>query len=260
MESGEWKKYYDEASGYYYWHNEQTGESQWDYEDSAEEGIELVLNPISQDEGKAELEEVDSDDEGTSIKQTRGSNTTESKEDSNSNRIYSDFLYYYRCLLINAVFIEAPLAVLEGVLRSFSLTALGICIFLRRVWTYREICGPVNELYRVYYREVILTLAATLSIALPFMICYVYRKYSLQDDWDLTPIPTILGYVDVRRFGAISLNGGSLAKNVDELFLKKTNKREKMLDRKSQDQFWPGEIIYVPRKIMKQIQTTLDGN
>lgn len=65
-----------------------------------------------------------------------------------------------------------------------------------------------------WLREGLLLLAATCTLALPGMSLTVYRDFNPdKDEWDLSPIPTLLGKVDPRRFYTFSLGQGSMAAN-----------------------------------------------
>ena len=66
-------------------------------------------------------------------------------------------------------------------------------------------------------REAAICLAAVLSMCMPGLAAFAYRRQSGEGDWDLSPVPTVLGWVDSRRFAAFSLvGGGRLATWQDE--------------------------------------------
>ena len=43
--------------------------------------------------------------------------------------------------------------------------------------------------------------------------CCVYRSFSSEGDWDLKPIPTLIGYVDPRRFSVFESGDGAMSAN-----------------------------------------------
>ena len=65
-------------------------------------------------------------------------------------------------------------------------------------------------------REACLFLAASLSLAVPCCALCVYRGFSVEEDWDLAPIPTCLGMVDPRRFYCFAQGQGVEALNNQE--------------------------------------------
>jgi hypothetical protein len=65
-------------------------------------------------------------------------------------------------------------------------------------------------------REVVITIAATCSLAIPFFILFIYRDYDAEEAWNLNPLPTFVGMVDSRRFVMVVVLGqGSEADNAD---------------------------------------------
>jgi len=115
---------------------------------------------------------------------------------------------HMRCLLVNACLCEAPLAAIEGLCRTaaFSLLVAISLLFaaftMDALWVRRA---------KACAREALLTLAATFSLLVPFIVCFVYRRFDGDEDWDLAPLPTVLGWVDAQRFTTFALGGGSYA-------------------------------------------------
>jgi len=72
-------------------------------------------------------------------------------------------------------------------------------------------------------KEAALCLAATLTLLIPFTACLVYRYQpsasnmtpsttgNRGEEWDLAPLPTVLGWVDSRRFMTFVFGGGRFA-------------------------------------------------
>lgn len=132
---------------------------------------------------------------------------------------------YAYCFIAHALFIEAPLIAIEGVFRT-GLGTIGIICILLTGCAFGAISfiGGKFE-YSVFYSnmltqssllavEVAVSLAAALSVMIPGVILFVYREFNGIDDWKLRPIPTVLGWVDPRRFAVITLGQGSSAVNV----------------------------------------------
>ena len=122
-----------------------------------------------------------------------------------------DICFYSVCIFINAIIIEGPFAAAEGYIRSglFLLAFFVVCIpyvVTRYVWLY--------QLGSILLREFLLSFAAALSLTIPLMSCFVYRKYRMDDDWELATVPTLCGWVDSRRFASFTYGNGSFANNV----------------------------------------------
>lgn len=113
---------------------------------------------------------------------------------------------HWRCVLINACLCEAPLAVVEALCRAavFGVFACALLIIAACTYDWTWV-----ERSKACAREAVLTLAAGLSLAVPCVVCFAYRRYDNDEDWDLAPLPTILGWVDAQRFASFVLGGGS---------------------------------------------------
>jgi hypothetical protein len=113
---------------------------------------------------------------------------------------------HWRCLLINACLCEAPLAVIEALCRAVVFGVFACALLIIAACTYD---WTWVERSKACAREAVLTLAAGLSLAVPCVVCFAYRRYYNDEDWDLAPLPTILGWVDAQRFASLVLGGGS---------------------------------------------------
>lgn len=146
----------------------------------------------------------------------------------------SDVIWYSRFLFCNACFVEAPLGAIEGIIRFFAFVVVGILqillncfLFLcsrrhRRTLSIKEIIFSAIP----SFKESAKSLAASFSLLVPCIApCFVYRLYDLDEEWDLAPIPTVLGWVDARRFVTFTFGGGFLARNVSPVYttMKHTN-------------------------------------
>jgi hypothetical protein len=258
----------------YYYFNTQTGESEWVEDVEAGEGAEkdadldeIELTRIAteslsgsttkrsgkqEDDEEEEEEEEEDDDGGVSLI-------------TDADRVRADtqsaLTAHMRCMFLTACLCESPLAVAEGVVRSASFFA-GCVIFscvavvspsTRTTWIARaKECG----------REMLLTSAAVLTLLLPCTACLVYRKYDDEEEWDLAPLPTVLGWVDSQRFAVFTMGGGALARVRSgprgEASGSSSSSRDDLAgtldfhDSRSADS-WGSGILIAPRKILKSL-------
>ena len=149
------------------------------------------------------------------------------------------------CFFFHACACEAPCAVVEGSLRGCALllcaTVLACVTFLVYLAEPKHARNSVSvgegsavpisrhrneELLSAYmlgfvrrwWREGVLFLVSAASLVVcPCSACVVYRGYSAEeeDEWNMSPLPTVLGAVDPRRFGTFVFGQGSEAANVD---------------------------------------------
>lgn len=118
---------------------------------------------------------------------------------------------YQICVYMNAFLFEGPFGVLEAGVRSFCLLCLALLLLLVR-YTFTS---SLHKLMLDCFKECIISFAAGISLIIPGMACFIYYKYNANDDWDLSPFPSIIGWVDPRRFIIFTIvGGGSLARNV----------------------------------------------
>ena len=135
---------------------------------------------------------------------------------------------YTYCFIAHALLVEAPLAVVEGCIRSI----IGV-IFVATVAIFGLVCvilslldKPCGSDFGIAARlcirvglvacfEVAITIAGAISLAVPFVILFVYREFNGVDDWSLHPIPSVVGFVDPRRFAVVTLGQGNSATNKD---------------------------------------------
>jgi hypothetical protein len=120
----------------------------------------------------------------------------------------------FPCMVIfHSTFCESPACVIEGLIKCPILLLSSILCLAIGVLLMPFKSGSMR-LGIALFRESCLFLAASLSLAIPGVLAFtVYRQFDSLNDWDLRPIPTIIGYVDPRRFGAIESGDGMLAQN-----------------------------------------------
>ncbi len=218
-----WTKHFDERYSSFFLHNETTGESKWDDNDGESSGL---LDFSRNDSNQFIL--------------------TESQEALGSN---AQLVCYKRCVFINATIIEGPLVVVEGIIRILLVFIIGLVLCVNLI-SARKLSALPLHLYS-YVREIAITFAAVLSAAVPGMVCFVYRGFSTDADWILSPLPTVLGPVDSRRFLVITRGGGMSASNAQSHL---SSGREA-----SQD--WlcgvGAEMIFIPNELERDLKELL---
>jgi hypothetical protein len=152
-----------------------------------------------------------------------------------SNMIEQDVLYRTRrditiftyCFILHSVIVEAPLCVLESLIRCFIFFLLSL--FLLFIYflslpvigckaqnSSRCSTSPFPPLLRssaLCFLESILSFALGLSLSIPCCILLIYRDFNGVDDWNLHSVPSLLGWIDPRRLAMISLGQGASARN-----------------------------------------------
>lgn len=120
---------------------------------------------------------------------------------------------YSICMFLNAIVVEGPFSALEGILRGMFFFISSIFVLFSAVLFFHRRHYFFNFSYQLL-REALLCGAAAVTLSIPGAACIVYRQYVLDGDWDLSTIPTVLGWVDSRRFYSFSYGNGSFASNV----------------------------------------------
>mmetsp|Transcript_5998 Transcript_5998/g.9752 ORF Transcript_5998/g.9752 Transcript_5998/m.9752 type:complete len:293 (-) Transcript_5998:2663-3541(-) len=240
----EWEKYFDHESNAYYWHNSLTGESRWEGDDTndisfPEETTSSEKKSKSKRKSKSKDRELSSvEDAPAPMSETKKKGRRKKKhkrrdddeddefvdllrEQDVNNRTGADINRYRQCFYLNVLLLEYPLVVLEGCVRATVLAAMAVALLVAFMAIWSAGSGfAAQKCFSYLYltcREVILTAAATLTLVIPFMILFVYRDYDAEHAWDLCALPTIVGTVDARRFGVVTLGHGSDADNVNVL-------------------------------------------
>jgi hypothetical protein len=123
-------------------------------------------------------------------------------------------------MCLEATACEQPLALLEALGRGpfYALGGLLLHVLAVLVCASRGcdcVAGAkVARKANAFFREGALFFFAALSLAVPGAALFVYRDAPLDDaDWDVRPLPTLVGSVDPRRFWAFYLGRCSLANN-----------------------------------------------
>jgi hypothetical protein len=279
-----WTVVYDKTYDAWYYFNTQTGDSEWvedveSTETSTTDLDEIELTRIATesvsestakrgsgaDSIKADRDDEESDEEDEEEEDDGGVSLIK-----DSDRVHADtqsaLNAHMRCMFLTACLCESPLAVAEGAMRSATFLAGGVFFLL--VAAISPISTRAQWMSRAQSctREVILTIAAMLTLLLPCTACLVYRKYDDEEDWDLAPLPTVLGWVDSQRFVAFTFGGGTQART-------RTGVRSESSpasgdsnlagavdfhDSRSNDS-WGSGILLAPRKVLKSLRRIADG-
>lgn len=191
-------------------------------------------------------------------------------EPSLSPSMRRDICLYSVCIFINAFFVEGPLAVLEGTLRA-SICLVGSAIALILATLLRDRAFLLMCFFML--RDSILCIGAVATLCLPGSPCAVYRWYHMDREWELAPIPTIVGWVDARRFVSFTFGNGCYASNVrhDNFLYDGTEgdhpegikynsaSQQDELARQCQDS-WEGGIFFEPRRVHADIMRIYRGD
>ena len=191
-------------------------------------------------------------------------------EPSISRSMRRDICLYSVCIFINAFFVEGPLAVVEGSLRA-SICLVGSAVALILAALFRDRAFLLMCFFML--RDSILCIGAVATLCLPGSPCIVYRWYHMDREWELAPIPTILGWVDARRFVSFTFGNGCFASNVrhDNFLYDGTERdhpdgikynsasQQEDLARQCQDS-WEGNIFFEPRRVHADIMRIYRGD
>lgn len=230
MEDGEiessWTEYYDSEQGFWYLYNAETGESKWrddaisndpnddpNYDEKKEANTSLLKDRKPRKQKKRSMFQKFIVDKKTSESHSASEANIDVIERSRSTMCCYCFYHFF-----NAIFIETPLILVESILRVIFISIIWVMVLGRTLLTQGTTFSNQSQRRTyMYSREIAISLSATLSLSIPGIILFAYRKYKVYDDWELSPIPTILGAADTRRFCTIVFGGGALASNVDTI-------------------------------------------
>lgn len=150
----------------------------------------------------------------------------------------SDIIYYYICTIIHVILVEYALLVIECSLKS--VIYLIISILSGIVSLFRSSSSPFYYSTYQYFREGMLCFSATITLIIPFTMIFIYRQLFLcKIDFDLCPLPTLLGWVDSRRFLVVCYGSGSSASNI----VRADGDTLTSMDS------WTGDILFSPEDI-----------
>ena len=226
-----WEEHFDDNYKAPYWYNKSTGESVWVKPDEFQSSSskkkkkkdEAGSTPITAPVDFPPIADDVDDDDASMMASFETAELLPTSSDLNrvslildQDRVYADtepdIKRYSRSLYATACIIEGPAAIIEGITRGAAfITAAGVfCLLAVARWRHQR--TAYIETARSCMREAFLSWAAVISMLIPGIVCLVYKRQDGEGDWELSPLPTVLGWVDVRRFAAFSLFGaGRLA-------------------------------------------------
>lgn len=302
MVDEEWERYYDSTSEWWYRYNHRTGESEWEdvgeevKESSMEAGTREVELKSRKNVSKQQKERRRKKNEGLAADSLFGGadrqyaykegDHEETTLVEDIDRIFAetegDIVCYYRCMILTACVFEGPVVVLEAILRALCFFFMGIIYILLAILRVQERDYWYLQAKKCM-REVLLCLAAALTFIVPCTGCCVYRAYRNDEtEWDLAPMPTLLGWVDTRRFFTFCLGGGKLAvrgradfiddddyetDDVEQGNQRGYGQRQGLLYERAFDihmrtsgDTWKGGIPFAPRKVSRTLSNVLNGD
>ncbi len=236
-EPPKWTRHYDKHHDYYYYVNELTGESFWEGTEGAPSSNQLSLD---ENEGK-DSNDIEEEEESFLLS---NSGTLSPTSSISNNNIYSahgrtlidtlaDMRNYDKSIQWHAVLMEAPLCFFECWFRVF--ISLVFALYCSIFWFIAYIYSIYNlsksnhsnsnsirlimkELSLGWLREVPICIATAITLfILPFIARFPYScfKPSGYGNWYLQPLPTLVGWVDSRRFCTFTYGGGRSATDPD---------------------------------------------
>lgn len=227
-----WKEHFDETYKAPYWHNEETGESTWT---SPINAVNIPAHTKTNDTKKKKkkrdkeihetihsLDDPKTEAAANAAMMAAFGGTEDVSPDGNDldrvslildrDRVYADtepdIRRYSRSLYLNACILECPAAILEATVRGILFASATFVWVLLAIVRWRHQRAVYIDTARACVREAFLCFASVSSLLLPGLSCFVYSRHDTEGEWDLAPLPTILGWVDSRRFAAFALFGG----------------------------------------------------
>lgn len=221
----------------------------------------------------------ESDNDNASLLRKEKTKTSKGAKQSQVPFVYAstsrEIWMYSVFIFINALLIEGPLAFIECIVRAF------FFLFASSLVLIAMLCFPgLSSLTFRLIREAFLCGAAAITLCFPGAPCLVYRRYSADNEWELAPLPTVLGWVDARRFISFSFSNGSFASNVlyrtqvetnstksdinnDDPFRLKSYPEDKQPEPGQRQwpcqDYWEGSILLEPRRVQADIIRIVRG-
>ena len=259
-EEPKWTKHYDTNHNYYYYVNEITGESFWEGTEGAPSFSNQDQHENNEQDNNNNYDNNNTDEEEESFLISNSITST------SNNNIYSahgrtlidtleDMRSYDKSIQWHAVLIEAPLCFIECYIRIF--IALVLALYCSIFWliayihsiysltkrnrnnsnTSNGIRLIMKQLALGWLREIPICIATSITLfVLPFVARFAYScfKPSGYGKWYLQPLPTLIGWVDARRFCTFVYGSGRSATDPDlDLLSYHTSNRSRSSSRNS---------------------------
>ena len=200
---------------------------------------------------------ADNYDRDVVLKHAEGSRNsrTSSNTITPSGSVRKDLNLFSIWIFICAILFEGPLAIVEAAIRGAMFLVVSIILFLLGI-----MFGSFSLLRVSYFlvRDSLLCFAAVITLCLPGAPVFVYRWYDRNGEWELAPIPTLLGWVDSRRLSCFTLGNGSFALNVRHDILTDDSNHQvgdtSVYNSHRNESIchdsWSGDIYLEPRKVL----------
>jgi hypothetical protein len=261
-EQRDWERFYDVDSAAHYWYNHSTNESRWDdyetagapHDDPAAQQHSLLSTTDTPTKKSHNQRTIGDKAKGRPAKKKKKPSRFASRDrdkDNGEDEDY-DFHCHRRCSMLNVIVVEALSCFVEAVLRVLFLCLLLILLLVYHITTFRHSAGcSLTGLYKRLGRDLIVSTAAIGTLLIPCALLFVYRSYSVHDDWQLEGLPTVLGRVDPRRYGSITIFGtGADASNA---MVPSHEMRASSLDG------WTDSVVYYPRNFISDLREFVAG-
>lgn len=143
---------------------------------------------------------------------------------------------------VNIIVIDSLGTFCECFIRIISIYVYIACCFAGSVFG----CGR-SLAVKALLTEAALNGAVMLSLLMPCFILMSFRHCTEFQDWDILPIKTIMGDVDLRRYFVIVYGQGSGASNIEDFCV--ATCQDKLI----------GSCIFPPKKLIDSIDRTARG-
>ncbi len=237
-----WAVYTDENSGHPYYYNNNTGISQWEPPNlggRSAAAVQPLVHLLQQRVTKTQTRSFDASSSDEDSEDLSGDESEESNDDTSDGEVDDpDFIssqsdvesavrFYVLSSLFHVIFIEAPLASLEGIFRGGFYTFVGmVSLFLATI--KRQNDSSILRTKAIVHSGLQM-LTAGFLLLIPGFLLFAYKdmidawkqgrlaKSAKVDDWAMGSIPSPLGQVDARQFMSITRGQGAYATNVRNL-------------------------------------------
>jgi len=178
---------------------------------------------VEEGDGAMEVMAVDDDDDMSRLLEAEPTSSSSVQNRDPLSRVMADTEVdvgkYTNSAKLHAVLFESPLVTVEAVVRGLFCLGVGVASLL--VWLCWRRGDASSQRSRAlgrglgWLREAAISGAAFLTFFVPGAVFFVYRAYGSADDWRMSPLPTVLGWVDTRRFATFVYGLGASSSGLD---------------------------------------------